>query len=339
MNLADIEKMAYERLGYDNSNPGSVVISRIRNHINTTYKQIMGKKVLQPLKNQIFTVASVANTPFLALPYGVQEIQSIADRVNQWELERNDMITQREYDPGLTLSVGNPYAYAVYSPKSAVFLRMTGGGTLLVQSTSTGDVTPRIAHVEGFRLGGYPYSASVAVTGTTKVQVGDAGAWDTVTKFWLQKDGQQGQNATLTALGDISLIFRNNPSIPIVPIVDTTIAIIPYGRSFSRYFLLHLYPVPTAVITYTIDAKMLVEDLTELGVEPLLPEDFHWLLVAGAVVKESLLKEKYVTYNAARSEFNEGLGDLMMTVNREPVETARRPRRYSQLGPYYSPGS
>lgn len=330
MNLADIEKMAYERLGYDLSNPGTVVINRVRNHVNSTYKQIMGKKVLQPLKNQLITVPCIAGTPFLGLPYAVQSINTIVDRTNNLQLERIDMESQRDHDPGLTLSVGNPYAYSVYSFKSAVFRQPAAPCQLFVQSSLSSDVTPRVVHVRGYRYQGYPFTASVAVVGITPTLIGTANDWILVDKFWIQKDGQQGQAATLPALGDIALVEGSSPLV--------NIAYIPSGRSASRYALLHLYPAPSSVVTYTIDAQMLVEDLTELGEEPLLPEDFHWLLAVGAVMKESLLREKYSSHAAAKSEFREGLSDLMLTVNREPVDRKRH-RRYSQLGPYYSPGS
>lgn len=329
-NLATLEKRAYVRLGIDNDNPGAVTIGRIRGFINETYKQIMGRKVLAPLRRQLLTTASISGTPFMAMPQVVSRIHSIADRVNNWVLEPVNLQDIRDIDPGLQLSTGNPYAYAEYNLRSPVFRQpsMTAGNLLFAKSSSVSDNAT--LYVQGITTTGAPLSVSKVLNGTTEVAV-SATPFLIVTKMYIQVPATQGVGATATAVGVVSLYAET---------AGTIIGQIPVGRSVARYSIVHLYPSPSAVVTYTCDAEVLVEELVEEGDEPLLPEDYHWLLTSGAIIKEFQRREKHISVTEERIFFRDGMGDLILHVSRSPSPNWHGGvRRFSQLGPYYSPGS
>lgn len=310
-----------ERCGFDNTAPGTAISARFNNHINATYKQILSKKVLKPLKRPPpMTVSSISGSPFLALPFAAKQVFSIADRTNNWLLHPTEMERIRRYDPGLTLQVGNPYAYAVYNMKAAVLRQPPAASALTAVSTSASDSVSDTVYVEGYRTGGYPAAASVALNGLTPVTIGAYTDWITVSKFYIGKTGGAAGFVTLSSGA-------------------TSLGVIPVGAQSSRYALLHLYPVPSAVVVYTVDAELLIETLTNEAEEPILIEDYHWLIAVGAAMKEMILKEKYTSYGALKAEYNEGMSNLMLDVNHYNEDGNSDIQRYSQLGPFFSPGS
>jgi hypothetical protein len=94
----------------------------------------------------------------------------------------------------------------------------------------------------------------------------------------------------------------------------TELARIPIGQTFSRYQGIQLWPTPSAAVTYYVDYMRNIPDMSVANDEPLLPEDFHWLLVEGALIKEWTKKDDLDRREAAITDYNNGLSALKYAV-------------------------
>jgi hypothetical protein len=81
-------------------------------------------------------------------------------------------------------------------------------------------------------------------------------------------------------------------------------------------------------------------DLAEASDEPLIPEDFHELLVIRAKQYEYEKKEKDKLMAAMEVKWRQGLRDFYSHTERPTGHTGGDDsRRYSQLGPFFEPGT
>lgn len=331
MTLAQIEARAYARLGYDAANPGAAVVARIRGFVNETYHGILSKKGFGALRRQLVTFNSVAGQSLASLPVMVTHVYSVADRTKGWLLDEVTTTDIRRRDPGLLATGGQPDSWAVYNLAAGGYRAATGiGQFLFTVSTSASDTSPKTLFVQGIDFSGQLRSVSVALNGLTEVALPQTTTWSVITKCYLEVPSTQGLGAIATAVGQI--LLYETPTVGV--------SIIPQGRSAAKYALLHLYPTPSTVVSYTADCDVLVEDLIEEGDEPILPQDFHWLLTSGAVLEEYGRKEKPAQLSQEMARYRDGLGDLTVFVNRLPAP--RYPdavRRRSQLGSYFRSGT
>lgn len=121
----------------------------------------------------------------------------------------------------------------------------------------------------------------------------------------------------------------------------TQLAAIPAGQASATCLGIQLWPTPTTVITYALDYVRKIPEVVAGPDEPLLPEDFHWLLVEGALIKEWTKKDDSRRM-AALQDYDGGLRSLRSWVNsnQDTVASLRRiPQRISLLGPNYPSGS
>lgn len=333
MNLAGIESALYSRLSFAAA-PDSAVVSRLRAYINEAYREILGKRSLSRLRRSLLTFSCTANSPFVVLPQAATRVISIQDRVNNWELVEVPFTSIRQGDPGLTSSSAFPDRYAIYNLSAGVALDPddAGGTHLYVASDSAGDTNAKTAYVEGVTAGGYYRLASVALNGVTRAEFSPALTdWKRVTKFYIALTA----GGAATATGNLSLYERS--AVP--PSGQDELSRITPGRSFARYTRLHLYPTPTAANTYYTDVELHVEDLANAGDEPLLPEEYHWLLTCGSLMKEYNRRQWPIQFSEEKTRWNDGIGDLVVNLVRLTSGTPPQPRRFSQLGPYFPPGS
>jgi hypothetical protein len=122
--------------------------------------------------------------------------------------------------------------------------------------------------VETVRTGGYAFSGAATLNGTSRVQVGTFTDHLTVEKFYVSAVG----------VGTISLFDAVT--------AGNELARIAIGATYGRYLSIILHPTPASAITYYVDYVRNVTDMANPTDEPLLPEDFHYLLVEGALIKE-----------------------------------------------------
>jgi hypothetical protein len=87
-----------------------------------------------------------------------------------------------------------------------------------------------------------------------------------------------------------------------------------------------------------------VADMTIASDEPLIPEDFHWLVESGALIREYQKREKVALIQLEQQKVTRGISDMRAFVRQTSGATAnsRRPTRFTtlqQTGVYYPPGS
>lgn len=320
MNYTQILQELYRRTGYSTT-PAVEITARLSSFVAITQRQILTAKGLEKLRDDTITFASVANQAVYALPPAVAKIQHIQDRLNFRHLAEMSLTWLRTVDPGL-MSVGGPSDVYVPRGYQPVSVQPSNASEIFVKSTAAGDVF--MAYLEGIRTGGYPVSLSKQMTGVTAVSLGSTFTDILeVTKFYLSQ----------AAIGTVTLLEDSG--------VGTELARIPIGQTFGRYLAIQLWPTPTSAITYHVDYTRVIPDFVNGTDEPLVPEDFHWLLVEGALIKEWGKKDDTRTRDA-RADFRTGVNDLRAWVNSNQDTTAslrRVPRAYSQLGPSYPSGS
>jgi len=328
VNFADIQNDLYRRLKFATT-PDATVITRLNAFINEAHREVLGMKGYQLLRRNQMTFACIANNGFVSLPEAIDRIVTIQDRVNQILLDQVDVQEIRYNDPGLTQTTQFPYQYAVMDYAAAVAQDPSAASQIWAKSDSASDGSATTVYIEGTVTGGYYQTASHTLNGTTAVQLGALGTWVTITKFYISATA----GGSVQASGNI-LLLKGSGS-------GTELARIPPGYNYARYVRLMLWPVPSQINTYYADVELHVEDMANGGDQPLIPEDFHWLLISRAMMAEYEYKERLDLYSAENAKWRNGLGDLRMyLVRRSGVAVGlQRRRRWSQLGPYYPVGS
>jgi hypothetical protein len=102
-----------------------------------------------------------------------------------------------------------------------------------------------------------------------------------------------------------------------------------------------LKPVPSGTQNLTIDYETRVVDLDDDADEPLIPEDFHYLLVLGARINEYEKNDDMGRMQAAQKEMGSGIGRMKFWIaqRRRHVITAGGNVEGSRLGAWYPKGS
>jgi hypothetical protein len=111
------------------------------------------------------------------------------------------------------------------------------------------------------------------------------------------------------------------------------------GYNSTREHQFYLWPTPNDAITYTLDVLLAITDLSADADVPLIPPDFHDVLVLAGLIEE------YRKQDDSRAAYLEGQlrqreGELIYwlaeTASGSTTELAEPP---SQLGPYFPAGS
>lgn len=325
MNLATIQSQLYNKLNFKSS-PDADVVARLLGFINESQRELLGMKGLDKLRRSILTFASVANSPFAVLPQAAVQVISVMDRTNNVVLSDISLQDLRFSDPGLVATTGYPYEYAILNLSSPVTRQPAAAGVLSIVSTSASDGATKTAYVEGIDSSGNYKTASIALNGVTPVAPAGS-TWLSITKFYISLTA----GGATTAAGAVTLSDAS----------ANVLGTIPIGYFHSRYSMLHLHPTPTGVVTYYADVVLHVEDMANGGDEPLIPEDFHYLLMAGAAQKEYDRREKTPQATKEMLRWQRGVSDLKLFVRRKSGVAIgdRRVRRFSQLGSNFPPGT
>lgn len=291
MVLGQLELGLYDRLGY-NSTPDSAVTRRVRAALNQAQRKIMGMKPFARLRRAVLTCTSVANTPFMVLPQAAVSIAVVADRTNKYPLDEITLQELRFRDPGLASSSANPNAYAIINYSAAVARDPAAQNSLWAVSDSAADGSGVSVSIEG-TAGGYYRRANLTLNGLTAVNLASSiSTWEHVTKFYM----------SAVASGNVTLLEGSG--------VGTELARIVPGHSNGKYTQLHLSPTPSAAVTYYCDCELHVEDMININDEPMIPEDFHWLLPCEVMKVEFKKREKLALWKIEQAEWMQGLADL-----------------------------
>jgi hypothetical protein len=315
MTFADLQKNVYRKTAYADS-PSSDVVTRIKSFLNETNRRILGLPGLEYLRQTSTTFASVAATAEYSLPRDVQRIINMRDASNDLTLVGKPWNWYTANVPDPTDLSGIPAAWCPIGIV-AVDRQPSAACKAYVTSTAAGDTGS--AYVEGLRTGGYPFAATVTMNGITAVQVGAYTDIISITKFYI----------SAAAAGTVTLYEFGQA---------WNISTIQLGKTQGRYFRVALWPTPSSAVTYTVDYQRSVPDMVNDNDEPLLPEDFHWLLSSGARMMEYELQDDR-RFPAAKMEYDKGVRDLKWFVTQQadgrdgPVPMA------SNLGPWYPAGA
>jgi hypothetical protein len=312
MTFSEIQKDLYRRLGYD-ATPATAVTTRLNAFINESHHDLMSMPGMERMRDDTISVASVASREYIALPQAVDRIIAVTDRTNSLSLRSISKRRVREINPNQL--TGTPHAFAVLGTRG-VAVQPSNASDIFVDSTSASDTNT--AYLEGVRTGGYRDTTSVTMTGVTAIgfDTPDHTDWTQIDKFYVDT----------AAVGTVTLHEDASGG--------TELARIPIGATYARYLHMLLEPVPSAVVTYHIDYVRQIEEMSIANDEPLLPRDFHRMLVTGARMKEYERREDMNRYKLAQIEFLEGVRKLKYWLASSGVqELVNRRAEHSNLEP------
>jgi hypothetical protein len=295
MNLLEILTRVAERRGAD-SRMNDTTKRRYRNAVNEAHRQLLRMPGMEQMRLATVTFASVANQQRYAVPmHGVARINRITETTNDRKLEYRTPSWLDTVAPDPT--TGTPYAW-IPRGYSDCHTQPSDASAVYIVSTSASDVG--VAYVEGIRTGGYYGTASVTMTGTTAVAVGSITDFITITKVYLAS----------AARGTVTLHEDSG--------VGTEISRIAIGDLRAQFMTFQLYLTPSSVVTYYADILRSVPDLAQDADEPLLPEDFHDLLIDKAELKELRKQDDPNRYQMLVGDIKRGESELRSFVINHP---------------------
>jgi hypothetical protein len=276
--------------------PEGETVARIKRFVNQRHRTLLTTPGIDQFRDSTSTIASVSGTARTALPQAVAKIKAVIDPVSCRRLAERDLDWLRSVDPQQTsgtpthfIPLGYQYVAAQPSNASAVY----------VKSSSASDTGT--AYIEGIRTGGILGSSRVTMTGTTAVAVGSFTDWIEITKFYVNP----------SAVGSITLHEDSG--------VGTELAQITIGRVRPYYFIVLLWPTPSAVVTYTVDYTREVVDMVQDTDEPYLPTDYHDLLSIGGRMDE-YEKMDDSRYSTAKRDYKEKYDSLQFFIHSSASE-------------------
>lgn len=318
MNLTDLQTQLYQRLRLPSS-PPSATTTRLTAMINRVHTDILSNPALMRLRDDCIPVTALANQSRTGLPPIVARINGIVDRTNNLKLVQVPLSELRFNDPARAFTGGFPLRYSVIGNQAVQIQPATSG--VWVVSSSAADTTQK-AYVESIVTGGYPnqiISAGTALNGVTRVQVGALTSHIEVTRFYIDAVGA----------GSISLYDA--------AAAGNELARIPIGLTFSRYLAVEWWPIQTADVTDYADITRAVFDLVKGTDEPLIPVDFHDMILDGVLSMEWTVTDD-ARLGVAKANYQKQLDDLTNWVMNDGDRIASlrpMPLRWSPFGGSY----
>lgn len=289
---------------------------RCIDYLNVGQRQLLSTKRFARLRDAVVPLTSVANQADYVL-IGVSKPLRMWDTTNQWPLyEMSEPDYRRVNIPDVS---GTP-EFFVWRGLKAVAKQPANASSLFVKSTAAGDTT-QTAYIEGVITGGYQRSVSVVLTGTTAVNVSAAvSSWIRVDKFYL----------SATCVGTVTLTEDSG--------VGTELAQIVIGRTATPYQQLTLWRTPGGAYDYLLDVTRELTDLAQDTDAPILPTDFHDVLLEYAKREECLhLNDK--RYAACAKTYDDRVKDLALWMAEsgsiQPYSLGQPLAKPSQLGGWF----
>lgn len=289
MTLNEIEQDIYRRLNKATT-PDTATQTRIRAFVNQRHRELLTLPDCQQLRDDVTTFDTVANTYRYALPQAVARVHRMWIGATEFPLSEQSLTWYRTVATDPTVQTGDPEVFVTLG-QTRVAVQPSNASAIYAKSTSAADTTQTL-RIEGTITGGYRQSASVTLTGTTAVQIGSLSTWTEIDTVYLSAAGA----GTIT-------IHEDSGS-------GTELARISIGQTMPRYWTVYLWPTPSAARTVSIDYAREITDMSNSTDEPLLPVDFHRLLVYGACMDESLKLDDQ-RYGVFEREWQKGRDALM----------------------------
>lgn len=289
--------------------------TRLLGFMDETHRWVLSQPGMELLRRQTVSMATSDDTAEYALP-DVQKVNRMWETTNDRVLYEMSLDQYRRYDPDPLSNEGTPEAF-VWMGYSTIRRQPTTAQQLIAVSTSASDT--QVAYVEGEAEGGYPRTAQVTLTGT--VDANPAGSdWVHVSKFYLAS----------VAVGTVTLRVAT-------PGVLVTIS---PGLTMQRYCRIALWPSPAEQITYAADVVLDIPDLAQSTTEPMLPREFHDLLIYGAMVREyehmddTRLAVAEIRFDERMKTLNYWLAETAMGTMRAMPDRSRFTGGYYPSGPF-----
>jgi hypothetical protein len=320
MTFADILSGVYEEARYASS-PASAVVTRIKRLVNEGQRAVLAEPGLGRLADSDapYTFASVASTARYVVPEAVARILHVSERTNDYSLGVMDLARYREMVPDAGSYTGTP-THIVPIGRVAVAAQPSDASEIFVDSTSASDTGT--AYLEVLLTGGYRRLLSKTMTGTTAV------SFDT----------------TITTIESIEDFYLSANAVGTVTLHEdasggTELARITIGQKRPRYYAFYLWPTPAAAVTYYVDYRREFTDLVNDTDEPNLPVDYHPMLVAYAVMRESEFQRDMEAMTLARARYDKYLSRLKYSTQTlgDEIPVLGRGGRvgHSRLGGWY----
>jgi hypothetical protein len=308
----------YRRLNWPDS-PDSAVTTRLTMFLNQRHRALVSSPALRQLREGFGTFTTVANQAEYALPYGIARIRAIRDTTNDRALggpRAWDWYRQAYPDPAA--NTGTPDCWVPIGVR-AVYKRPGAQGVWAV-STAAGDTTQAVymaATLSTTDPRGALQNSTTALTGTTRVRLSGTNTFDDVLSLSL--DGVTTGTITFydaAAAGNV-------------------LATLPPGRRSARLYAFALAPTPSAAVAFEVDFEHAITDLTNTWDEPILPDDFHDLLIYGALMDEFMGRDDG-RYTAAKLAYDERLRELKAWLyNHRAALAPLRAPEIAPLGSWY----
>lgn len=296
MNFLQAQQRLARRRGATSSSLISATATRYKEALNEAHRALLRMPGMESLRYGSVTFASVANQKLYALPaHGVARINRITEATNDRRLEYRtpDWLDTVAPDP----TAGTP-AFWIPRGLGEVHTQPSNASAVFADSTSASDTNT--VFIEGIRTDGYYATASQTMTGQTAVQIGSVTDWIAITKFYL----------SAAAVGTVTLHEDASGG--------TELSKIAIGDVRAQFHQFQLFLTPSGAITYTADVLRAIPDMANDTDEPLLPEDFHDLLLDKAELKELRKADDPERYLMLQADVKRAEAELRTFVTSHP---------------------
>lgn len=306
--------------GKDATTINTLTKQRCIDYLNDGQRKILSAKRFARLRDAVIPLTSVAEQADYVV-IGMSKPLRIWDTTNQWNLSE---MSEEQYRVNNVTAVSGTPEFFVWRGLKAVAKQPSDASSVFVKSTAAGDTT-QTCYIEGVITGGYQRSVSVTLTGTTAVNVSSAvSTWIRIDKFYLSAVGA----------GTITLHEDSGSG--------TELAQIVIGQTSTPYQQLTLWRTPSAVISYLMDVTREITDLAQDTDVPILPSDFHDVLLSYAKREECahLNDTRFVICDKDYTTRTNQLAYWMAESGTgRRFGLGRPPQRPSQLGSWYPAGT
>lgn len=290
MTLNEIEQDIYRRLNKNAASIDTGTQTRIRAFVNQRHRELLTLPDAQGLRDSVMALTSVVDQPSYGLPQSVQRINRIWQPSNERVLEERPLDWYRSISPDPSVQTGEPDFFVV-SGLQRVARQPADASSIWLKSTEGADTT-QVVTVGVTDAAGYQYAFTATLTGATAVQVGTLTNIASIDNWWLA-----------TAATGIVTMHEDSGT-------GAELARIPVGGTTpGQWTGLYLWPTPSEALSYQIDYTRRIGDMSAAVDQPMLPEDFHRVLVYGACADECIHLDDS-RYGTFKGEWAQGVADL-----------------------------
>lgn len=316
-------------------NPDPVTEGRLNNFINDRYRELLRIPGVMDLRDDVFeavtsgyAITSTANENRLTLPPTISAVTSLVDNTNRLVLAQKPLAWIRQRDPSQPgQSSGTPRFYAILNMSGVIDVPSAATANALeIRSTSGSDIGGVVSLEYADERGAFRV-VTATLNGAAQVLI----PVQVSTVFRLTVDTPQ---VGAINLNDVAAV-KTLASIPPNTLIAATSKL-----ETSRGWVLWLWPTPAGAYSYTVDGTRQRTALVGPTDEPLLPEDFHTLLVWGACADE-LLKMDDTRVSAYEKKWSDDVKALRAYLHQARGQRLVRDRSrrtgWSPLGSQYPP--